>query len=254
MAASLAAAEIVHLRGLLREMGCNTDKPTPLYVDNMGAMQLAKDMKSCQRSRHIERRYLRIREWVAEGQVDVRFVRTTNKVADMLTKPLDALTYARHKVKIMDTSVSPPPPLNSITHSSFDIEAAYLKVEFESGEIWHVRPPPGYRHTIRGIPVVWRLKSPLYGEVDAGRSWNRTLVKQLRDVQRFRQSQYDPCYFYKLSSSNERIDLLMYVDDGYAVSNSQTLTDQVLDTLHAKFKLARKGPEFFLGNNIRVLA
>jgi hypothetical protein len=26
---------------------------------------------------------------------------------------------------------------------------------------------------------VWRLKVPLYGEADAGRIWNRTLVRQL---------------------------------------------------------------------------
>jgi hypothetical protein len=36
MAASLAAAEIIFLRGLLREMGVDMTEPTVLYVDNQG--------------------------------------------------------------------------------------------------------------------------------------------------------------------------------------------------------------------------
>ena len=95
MAASLAAAEVVFLRGVLREMGYDVSKPTPLFVDNLGAVQLSKDMKSCQRSRHIERRYLRLREWVAEGQIDVRFVGTKENLADALIKSLDAATFNR---------------------------------------------------------------------------------------------------------------------------------------------------------------
>eukprot|EP00966_Prymnesium_polylepis_P043446 1007802-Prymnesium_polylepis.1 len=69
MAASLAAAEIIFLRGLLREMGVDVTEPTTLFVDNQGAEALAKDRRSCQRSRHIERRYLKVREWVHHGEI-----------------------------------------------------------------------------------------------------------------------------------------------------------------------------------------
>ena len=209
-------------------------------------------MKSCQRSRHIERRYLRLREWVAEGEIDVCYVNTKDNIADALTKSLDAATFQRHRVKMMGLNATPVAATTSIQHASFDIEAAYLKGEFESGEVWYVRPPPGYRHFVRGVPVVWRLKIPLYGEADAGRIWNRTLVKQLRGAQEFRQSQFDPCYFRKFKADGQRVDILMYVDDGYVVSNDKAYADHELSTLHAKFKLARKGPEFFLGNNVRV--
>jgi hypothetical protein len=38
-------------------------------MDNQGAEALvAKDRKSCQRSRHIECRYLKVREWVARTE------------------------------------------------------------------------------------------------------------------------------------------------------------------------------------------
>ena len=222
-----------------------------MFVDNLGAVQLSKDMKSCQRSRHIERRYLRLRDWVAEGQIDVRFVGTKENLANALTKSSDAATFNRHRVRLMGLNATPAVPTAPVHHASFDIEAAYLKGEFEKGEVWYVRPPPGYRHYVRGVPVVWRLKIPLYGEADAGRIWNRMLVKQLRR-QDLVQSQYDPCYFRKVEGDGKRVDILMYVDDGYVMTNSKALADGELSVLHAKFKLSRKGPKYFLGNNVRI--
>ena len=66
------------------------------------------------------------------------------------------------------------------------------------------------------MPLVWRLKVPLYGEADAGRIWNRTAVNQLVNVQGFTQSEFDPCYFFKLKGG-ERVDIALYVDDGYVL-------------------------------------
>ena len=74
-----------------------------------------------------------------------------------------------------------------------------------------------YRHfDEREVPLVWRLKVPLYGEADAGRIWNRTAVNQLVNVQGFTQSEFDPCYFYK-EQGGERVDIALYVDDGYVL-------------------------------------
>eukprot|EP00966_Prymnesium_polylepis_P250797 5799143-Prymnesium_polylepis.2 len=96
MAASLAAAEIIFLRGLLREMGVDVTEPTTLFVDNQGAEALAKDRRSCQRSRHIERRYLKVREWVHHGEIKVVYVTTEHNPADLLTKSLERGPFERH--------------------------------------------------------------------------------------------------------------------------------------------------------------
>merc|ERR1712070_733564 len=95
MAASQAACEIMYFRGLLRELGHDLE-PTVLYVDNQGAVELSKDKKSCQRSRHIERRYLKLRELVADGEIIVKHVNTDDNHADVLTKPLDAEAFDFH--------------------------------------------------------------------------------------------------------------------------------------------------------------
>ena len=136
---------------------------------------------------------------------------------------------------------------------TFDVEAAYLKGKFEENEVLYARPPVGpWRNFIRGVPVVWRLKVPLYGEADAGRIWNRTLVRQLTQVQKFQQSQFDPCYFWKHLSDGTRLDIVMYVDDGYAVDATSQAAEAELKQLNDAFKLTLKPAAFFLGNNVTV--
>ena len=100
MAASMAATEILYFRGLLFELGHELG-PTVLLVDNQGAVELSRDMKSCQRSRHIERRYLRVRELVASDEIIVKFVTTASNAADLLTKPLELTDFTRHSNALM---------------------------------------------------------------------------------------------------------------------------------------------------------
>ena len=62
IAASACAVELVHFRGLLSEMGLPQIDATELLVDNSGAVELSRDRKSCHRSRHVDRRYFKVRE------------------------------------------------------------------------------------------------------------------------------------------------------------------------------------------------
>ena len=165
MAASQAAAEVLYIRGLLREMGVKLDKPTVLYVDNSGAVELSKDLKSCQRSRHIERRYLKVRELVAQGDIEVRYCPTKENVADALTKSLPPAVHKAHTESLLNLDEARRSEANQSgcaptrRQRTFDVEAAYLKGKFEDGEVVHVRPPRGYRSYIQGVAVVWRPQS-----------------------------------------------------------------------------------------------
>ena len=102
IAASACAVEIVHYRKLLEEMGLPQLEPTPLYVDNSGAVELSRDRKSCHRSRHVDRRYFKVRELAAEGHLWVEHVNTAENPADLLTKPLKFDTFARHRMRVMN--------------------------------------------------------------------------------------------------------------------------------------------------------
>ena len=83
-------------------------------------------------------------------------------------------------------------------------------------------------------------------------SWNRTLVNQLVRVQHFQQSDYDPCYFWKFLSDGTRMDMVIYVDDGYVIDAFSAAADAELAELNAAFTITIKPAHFFLGNNIIV--
>ena len=101
MAASLAAQEAIFHRSLFAEMGFDMSEPTTLWVDNMGAVECTQRRESLSRSRHIERRYLKILEWVAEGKLVVKYKNTKENHADMFTKPLESAAFDLHVGAIM---------------------------------------------------------------------------------------------------------------------------------------------------------
>ena len=80
MAASQAATEIAHTREVLAELGMPQDAPTELYVDNSGAEALARERKVTHNSRHISRRYFRVREYQADGLLTVKHVNTSERI------------------------------------------------------------------------------------------------------------------------------------------------------------------------------
>ena len=66
MAASLAALEAIFLRGMLSDIGCPQEGPTVIGIDNQGAIALSRNYISNSRTKHIERRHLKIRELVED--------------------------------------------------------------------------------------------------------------------------------------------------------------------------------------------
>ncbi len=76
--------------------------------------------------------------------------------------------------------------------TGFDVTGAYLQGEYTEDEVVYARPPKGYRTlSDDGVPMVWRMRVPLYGQGDAGLVWFRTIKAQLTNKQRFRQSDAD---------------------------------------------------------------
>eukprot|EP00965_Chrysotila_dentata_P053205 1765529-Pleurochrysis_carterae.AAC.1 len=53
-------------------MGHEQHQPTTMHVNNSGAVELSKECRSCQRSRHVDQRDLKVREYVAHGCIEVR--------------------------------------------------------------------------------------------------------------------------------------------------------------------------------------
>ena len=63
-------------------------KATIIYCDNQGAVALAKNPESHARSKHIDIQWHYQREKIADGSVTLKYVPTSEHIADGLTKPL----------------------------------------------------------------------------------------------------------------------------------------------------------------------
>lgn len=95
IACAESAREAVWIRSVLTCIGLAPQGPTPLSCDNEAARILSEDQVFHSRSKHIDIRYHYIRECCKNGSIIVRYVRSEENVADILTKPLAAPQFVQ---------------------------------------------------------------------------------------------------------------------------------------------------------------
>jgi hypothetical protein len=93
MAAYALIQEICWLRGVLSELGFNTDEPTKVYMDSKSAIDLANNPVHHKRSKHIAIKYHWIRQMVNRHLVQLIHVSSEMQLADMLTKALTEIIF-----------------------------------------------------------------------------------------------------------------------------------------------------------------
>lgn len=67
-------------------MGISLPTPVKIYCDNKSAKDLSENPVHHDRTKHINIRYHRIREFILDGTVEVCYVPTTENPADVFTK------------------------------------------------------------------------------------------------------------------------------------------------------------------------
>ena len=75
-------------------------RPLKLYCDNSAAVFMAKNNKSGSRSKHIDIKYLAIRERVREMKVVIEHISTELMIADPLTKGMLPKYFKDHVVQM----------------------------------------------------------------------------------------------------------------------------------------------------------
>ncbi|KAI3509338.1 hypothetical protein L1887_24546 [Cichorium endivia] len=98
-------AEVSWIQSLLKELGIRQGRAPVLWCDNLGATYLTANPVFHARTKHIEVDFHFVREKVAMGALDVRFISSNDQVADGLTKPttrnmLDRLKYNLNLVTV----------------------------------------------------------------------------------------------------------------------------------------------------------
>ena len=96
--------EICYLRQLAEELGRKQKEGTLLWEDNKSCIILAEgETSGGGRSKHIDIKFRFITEKIKSGKVRVRYIPTSWNYADLMTKPLAKVQFAR----ILDLCVNP---------------------------------------------------------------------------------------------------------------------------------------------------
>jgi transposase InsO family protein len=91
-----AAKEVEWIRKLQREIfPKSTTTPTTIFEDNQSTINLSKNPIHSNRSKHIDVRYHKIQELVANKTIAVTYLSTHEMVADIMTKSLGRLLHDR---------------------------------------------------------------------------------------------------------------------------------------------------------------
>ncbi|KAE8684439.1 GDSL esterase/lipase [Hibiscus syriacus] len=90
--------EAIWLQGLLGELGME-QKHIKVHCDSQSAIHLAKNHVYHARTKHIDVRYHFVREILEEGGVIIQKIRTTENLADMLTKVYETSSHL-HEIEI----------------------------------------------------------------------------------------------------------------------------------------------------------
>ena len=88
VALSQASQEAIWIRRLLSDLGCKPVTPTLIKEDNQGAIEIARNPKFHNRTKHIDINFYFIRERIVSQEIKVEYCSTHDMLADIMTKAL----------------------------------------------------------------------------------------------------------------------------------------------------------------------
>jgi histone deacetylase 1/2 len=94
------AAEAMWVEYLLKELGVSQQRTPVLWCDNLGATYLTANPVFHARTKHIEIDFHFVRERVAAGALQVRFISSDDQLADVFTKPATRQMLDRFKTNL----------------------------------------------------------------------------------------------------------------------------------------------------------
>jgi hypothetical protein len=93
--------EICFIVQVMEFMGMDVARPIPVHVDNVGAIFMANNKVTSQRTKHIDVRYHFVRELIEKRLIKICFVKSADNKADLFTKNLENDTFWKHANKLL---------------------------------------------------------------------------------------------------------------------------------------------------------
>ena len=89
------------MRGILKELGLRTTTGSVVHGDNQSAIAVSKNGVKGERTKHVDIKYHFVTETVERGEVQLKWVPTTEQQADIFTKALAAPVFEHFRKQLM---------------------------------------------------------------------------------------------------------------------------------------------------------
>nr|XP_043615994.1 secreted RxLR effector protein 161-like [Erigeron canadensis] len=93
--ATSCACHCVWLKGLLEDLGEKISGPLEVLCDNSSSIKLSKNPVMHRRTKHIDVRFHYLRDLVNQDVVKLKFCKTEDQLADVMTKPIKLATFVQ---------------------------------------------------------------------------------------------------------------------------------------------------------------
>ena len=101
VALSEICCEILFVKMILEFLSEKIEYPITMYCNNVGAIYLAYNAKISNRTKHVDTRKHFVRDYVEDGIIKIKFVRSEDNDAYIFTKNTNEYTYEKHTSKFM---------------------------------------------------------------------------------------------------------------------------------------------------------
>ena len=103
-AMSEVVKEIIFVKQVIESMGIKLKFPIVVRVDNVGAIYLANNHTTGQRTKHIDIRRHFVREFIVDGVIQIIFIKSEDNDADIFTKNTTEELFNKHTTKMVKMS------------------------------------------------------------------------------------------------------------------------------------------------------
>ena len=93
--------EIVFIKNVIEFLGVTIELPIMVNCDNVGAIYMSYNAKTSPRTKHVSIKRLFVREFVQDGEIAIKFVRSEDNDSDVWSKNTSVAVFEKHTNKFM---------------------------------------------------------------------------------------------------------------------------------------------------------
>ena len=101
VALSEGCKEVKFVTQILDFLKMEYEKKVVMYVDNIGTIGMVNNPKTNSRTKHVDVRYHFVREMERAGEIEIKFRRSKDNGADLMTKNLGSELFFKHANEIV---------------------------------------------------------------------------------------------------------------------------------------------------------